>query len=201
MSGGALFVISAPSGCGKSTLIERLREGLDGLGFSVSHTTRAPRGEERDGEAYHFVSRERFEEMIADGSFAEWAEVHGNYYGTSLCSVEAARESGDVILDIDVQGAIQLKEKISDATLIFILPPSWDELGRRLRSRGLDSEDVISRRLNNAQGEVEKASHYEYVLINDDIDRAVEELKAIFIAGRNRSSAVERTRALLENAG
>lgn len=175
-----VFIISAPSGSGKSTLVNRLLASDKNLIFSVSYTTRAPRGAEVDGHQYHFISREEFEQRIANGEFLEHAEVFGNYYGTHREILERGRTEGkDVVLDIDVQGARQLKEKIPDAVSIFILAPSRDELAKRLRTRSEDSEEVIQRRLAGAAREIQDYRRYDYVLVNDDVDRASKGLQAI----------------------
>ena len=175
-----VFIISAPSGSGKSTLVNRLLASDKNLIFSVSYTTRAPRGAEVDGHQYHFISREEFEQRIAHGEFLEHAEVFGNYYGTHREILERGWTEGkDVVLDIDVQGARQLKEKIPDAVSIFILAPSRDELAKRLRARSEDSEEVIQRRLAGAAREIQDYRRYDYVLVNDDVDRASKGLQAI----------------------
>ncbi|MBE0616841.1 MAG: guanylate kinase [Proteobacteria bacterium] len=185
---GIPLVISAPSGAGKSTLVRELRRRVEGLEFSVSHTTRAPRAGEADGVEYHFVDRPAFEAMIERGAFAEWAEVHGNLYGTSLHALQERLAQGvDVILDIDVQGALQLAEKVPEALLVFVLPPSWDELRRRLRGRGSDEVAVVERRLANARGELGQALRYHYLVVNDHLDRAAEELTYIVCAERCRT--------------
>jgi guanylate kinase len=180
-----VFIISAPSGSGKSTLVNNLMARDPNLLFSVSYTTRAPRGQERDGEQYRFVSREAFEAMIANDEFLEHAEVFGNYYGTHeevLARGEA--EGRDVILDIDVQGARQLRRKIPDAISIFILAPSREELAKRLRARSEDSEETIARRLAGAAKEIEDYAQYDYVLVNEDVATASDLLHAIVKAER-----------------
>ncbi len=192
-----VFIISAPSGSGKSTLVNRLLASDKNLIFSVSYTTRAPRGAEVDGQQYRFITREEFEARIANGEFLEHAEVFGNYYGTHREILERGRTEGkDVVLDIDVQGARQLKEKIPDAVSIFILAPSRDELAKRLRARSEDSEEVIQRRLAGAAREIQDYRRYDYVLVNDDVDRASERLQAIVNAerGGQNGSSVESLR-------
>lgn len=186
MSRGNLFVISAPSGTGKSTILKRLLTEVPNLAFSVSHTTRAPRPGENNGQEYHFVDRPTFAGMRADQAFLEWAEVHGNLYGTSRTAIETQLAKGiDVFLDIDVQGAKQLRDcDHSDAIFLFIVPPSWSELERRLRGRGTDSEETVQLRLNNARHEMEDADRYDYLVINDRLDEAVEVLRAVIIAER-----------------
>lgn len=183
---GRLFVVSSPSGGGKSTLIQFAREALKPWGgpeFSVSHTTRSPRKGERNGREYHFVTADRFRQMVEANAFLEYAEVHGNYYGTSYAEVRRRlREGLDVILDIDVQGARQIFEKEPAAIGIFIAPPSFPELERRLRGRGLDPQAVVDRRLAAAWEEMQHYGAYPYVIINDEIDRAGTELVAVFLA-------------------
>jgi guanylate kinase len=180
-----VFIISAPSGSGKSTLVNRLMAADKNLIFSVSYTTRDPRGAEVDGQQYHFISRAEFEARIANGEFLEHAQVFDNYYGTHRGILERGRTEGrDVVLDIDVQGARQLKEKIPDAVSVFILAPSRDELAKRLRARSEDSEEVIRRRLAGAAQEIQDYRLYDYVLVNDDVDLASERLQAIVEAER-----------------
>jgi guanylate kinase len=187
-----VFIISAPSGSGKSTLVSRLLAELDGLTFSVSYTTRAPRGQEVDGKAYHFISRASFETRISAGEFLEHANVFGNYYGTHQSALELARDRGlDLVLDIDVQGAAQLKQRIPDAVSIFVLAPSREVLEHRLRSRGQDREEVVRRRLTDAAREIRQYDRYDYVLVNRDVGPAVETLKSIVRAERVRRIRVE----------
>ncbi len=189
MAQGIAFVISAPSGAGKSTLIRELRRRVQGLGFSVSHTSRPPRPGEVDGEDYHFVDRERFREMIAAGMFAEHAEVHGNLYGTSFGGVrDRLAEGQDLVLDIDVQGALQIVGAIREAVLIFVIPPCWGELRRRLETRGADAPEIIARRLENARAELTAAGNYHYVVVNEDLESAVRELGCIVTAERCRTA-------------
>lgn len=188
MSASRLFVVSAPSGAGKSTLIRALMERVPGLSFSISHTTRKPRPGEMDGVHYHFVAYEDFARMEREGRFLEWAEVHGNFYGTSFESVECLHAKGcDVVLDIDVQGAEAVRKKRPDSILIFILPPSVEELERRLTKRG-ETPDVMHRRLLNARREVEQADWFDYLIVNDDFNRAADELVAVVTAERLRAS-------------
>ncbi|MFA7348183.1 MAG: guanylate kinase [Desulfurivibrionaceae bacterium] len=186
MSRGNFFVISAPSGAGKSTILKKLLAEVDNLAFSVSHTTRAPRPGESNGREYHFVDRATFEGMRDNQAFLEWAEVHGNLYGTSRATIEAQQAQGiDVFLDIDVQGARQLREqRIQGAIFLFIAPPSWAELERRLRGRGTDPEETVQLRLSNARQEMEDAGRYDYLVINDQLDEAVDVLRAVVIAER-----------------
>ncbi len=188
---GILFIISAPSGSGKSTLVNQLRSLVSDIDFSVSYTTRAPRGSEQPGREYQYTSRGKFEEMMERGEFLEWAAVFGNYYGTACQSLIDAEAAGkDLLLDIDVQGASQVREKIPDAVSIFVLPPNPEELQARLRNRSLAEgsldEQEIARRLAKAKGEIENYHQYRYILINDILDYAVESLKAIVIAERAR---------------
>lgn len=182
-----VFIISAPSGSGKTTLVERLLWEIPGLHFSVSYTTRPPRGQERDGQDYFFVTREAFQAMIERQGLLEWAEVFGHYYGTARRFWEEAQErEEDLLLDIDVQGAAQVKAKIPDAVSIFILPPSRSELELRLRHRSQDSEEVIQKRLRDASREIQGYDRYEYVLINDFVDRSAAQLRAIVLTERWR---------------
>ena len=177
---GRLFVVAAPSGAGKSSLVKALLASDPRLGVSVSHTTRAPRGQERDGVEYHFVEMPQFEAMIAAGEFLEHALVHGNRYGTSRASVRRLLDAGrDVVFEIDWQGALQLKAQFPHAVLVFILPPSWDELERRLRGRGEDHPDVINERLQNARQEVAQASRFDFVIINGDFESALGQLREV----------------------
>ena len=188
----AVFVISAPSGSGKTTLLGGLLREIRRLHFSVSFTTRKPRGEEKDGTNYHFVTREEFERRIAADEFLEWAEVFGNYYGTHESELDRARQQGrDLVLDIDVQGARQLKEKIPDAVSIFILAPSRAELEKRLRSRDEDSEETIQRRLREAAEEIRNYGTYDYVLVNDDVESSIANLVSIVRAERVRRGRME----------
>ncbi len=189
MSRGNLFVISAPSGAGKSTILKKLLTKVGNLAFSVSHTTRAPRPGESNGREYPFVDRSTFEAMRADQAFLEWAEVHGNLYGTSRAAIEAQQAKGiDVFLDIDVQGARQLRDcGHPGAVFLFLAPPSWAELERRLRGRGTDPEETVQLRLHNARHEMEDADRYDYLVINDQLDEAVEVLRAVIIAERCKS--------------
>jgi guanylate kinase len=193
---GILFIISAPSGSGKSTLVSQLRTLVEGLDFSISYTTRAPRGSEEDGREYHFVTRQEFERMIAAGAFLEWAEVFGNYYGTAVSALQHAKDVGkDLLLDIDVQGAVQVMEKLPEAVSIFIIPPSPQVLELRLRSRSeaehVTSEDVIQKRLAEARNELKLMRDYKYALVNDVLDQAVIEFRAIVLCERGVRDGVQ----------
>jgi guanylate kinase len=187
-----VFIISAPSGSGKSTLVSRLLAGDAGLLFSVSYTTRKPRGAEVEGQNYRFVSREDFEAKLRRDEFLEWAQVFGNYYGTHRGILEEAVAKGkDLVLDIDVQGARQLKRQIPDAVTVFILAPSKQVLEQRLRARSEDRDDVIARRLRDAAEEIRNYKAYDYVLINKDLSEAEVTLSAIVRAERARRSRIE----------
>jgi guanylate kinase len=188
-----VFIVSAPSGSGKSTLVARLLAGVPGLMFSVSYTTRPPRGHEVDGQSYHFVTRQEFEAMLARDEFLECAQVFGNhYYGTHRGILESARDRGcDLVLDIDVQGARQLKERIPEAVTVFILPPSRQILEKRLRDRGEDRDDVIERRLREAAEEIRNYQAYDYVLINRDLAESDAVLSSIVHAERVRRTRIE----------
>ncbi|MGB9073411.1 MAG: guanylate kinase [Terriglobales bacterium] len=180
-----VYIVSAPSGSGKSTLVNELLKVAKHLDFSISYTTRAPRGSEQNGKEYFFVTKEEFEAMIAADEFLEHANVFGNYYGTARRFLHDAEAKGnDLLLDIDVQGAEQIKKKLPEAVSIFILPPDRDKLEWRLRHRGLDSEGVIRRRLDTARREIENYSKYEYILVNDRIEQSTDELRAIVLAER-----------------
>jgi guanylate kinase len=195
-----VFIISAPSGSGKSTLTHRLLAEIPDLRFSISYTTRAPRGQEIDGKDYFFITRDEFEGRVATGEFLEHAQVFGHYYGTHISELDrAAVENVDLILDIDVQGARQLKEKRPAAVSIFILPPSRQVLEERLRARSQDSEPVIERRLNEAAEEIRNYSLYDYVLVNREVEASVDTLKSIVKATRSRRDRMEREiRPILE---
>ena len=193
---GNIFVVAAPSGAGKSSLVKALMELDSGVQPSVSHTTRAPRGQEKHGREYFFVSQPEFDAMVAADAFIEWAHVHGQRYGTSKKAIEERIAQGaDVILEIDFQGAIQIRKTFANAVLIFILPPSWEELRSRLERRGEDSADVIAMRLENAAGEMSRAGEFDFVIINELFERALFDLKAIVHAQRLRYPAQRRRRA------
>jgi guanylate kinase len=191
---GILYIISAPSGAGKTSLCKEVIDILPNLRHSVSYTTRKPRLGEVHGRDYFFVAAEEFRQMVEDGEFAEWAEVHGNFYGTAVRTLEGYRANGvDVILDIDCQGARQLKERYRGGVFIFILPPSFAELRRRLDTRNSDSAEVIQRRLENAAGEIRESRWYDFIIVNDVFPKAVEELKAVLVAERCRAARVLET--------
>jgi guanylate kinase len=184
-----VYIISAPSGSGKSTLVNRLLKLLPELDFSISYTTRLPRGKEQNGKQYFFVAREHFEQMIRDDEFLEHADVFGNYYGTARRFLKEAQSKGhDLLLDIDVQGAAQIKQKLPDATSIFVLPPDRKTLEERLLKRGEDDPRVIQRRLEGASQEIKNYSKYDYILINDDLEKSSANLLAIVCSERLRKS-------------
>ncbi|HWP59051.1 MAG TPA: guanylate kinase [Candidatus Acidoferrales bacterium] len=190
---GVIFIVSAPSGAGKTTLVKALLKAVPDLTLSVSCTTRAPRPGEVDGKDYHFLTRERFIAMRDRGAFAEWAEVHGSLYGTPRVPLErTVRRGGDILLDIDVQGARQLRRRYRGAVSIFVLPPSWRELKLRLTRRGTDRSDEIRRRLESARRELREISRYDYFLLNRDIRESVGWLKAIVRAERLKVARVKK---------
>lgn len=193
---GNLFVVAAPSGTGKSSLVKALLELDSHVHPSISHTTRAPRGQEKHGREYLFASETEFDAMVASNAFVEWALVHGNRYGTSKKAIEERIAQGqDVILEIDFQGALQIKQAFANAVLIFILPPSWAELRSRLERRGEDSPEVIERRLANAALEMAQVKKFDFVIINELFERALFDLKAIAHAQRLKYAAQRRARA------
>ena len=192
---GNLFAVAAPSGTGKSSLVKALLELDSHLVVSVSHTTRKPRGQDQQGREYHFVDEPTFRKMIQDGQFVEWAEVHGNLYGTSRGAIEERITRGhDVLLEIDWQGALQIKRLFPNAVLIFMLPPTWDELLQRLERRGEDDAEVIDRRMANARIEVSQAKHFDFVIINALFETALFDLKAIVHSQRLKYAALKRAR-------
>ncbi|MBL0918060.1 MAG: guanylate kinase [Hydrogenophaga sp.] len=193
---GNLFVVAAPSGAGKSSLVKALMELDARVQPSISHTTRAPRGQEVHGREYYFVSQDTFDQMVLQGAFVEWAQVHGNRYGTSKQALEQRIKQGaDVVLEIDYQGAIQVKRIFPNAVLIFILPPSWEELRSRLERRAEDSADVIEVRLKNAATEMVHARDFDFVIINELFERALFDLKAIVHAQRLKYAAQRNARS------
>ncbi|OGD25795.1 MAG: guanylate kinase [Candidatus Aminicenantes bacterium RBG_19FT_COMBO_65_30] len=185
-----LFVVSGPSGCGKSTLIKKVRRSLGDLGFSVSHTTRPPRPSEKDGVDYHFVPEKTFERMVREERFVEHARVHGHLYGTSRAEVERKGRRGDVVLDIDVQGARQVRSRLPGAVLIFVMPPVAGELRRRLERRQEDNPEAVERRLRNARAEIRAYDEFDFVVVNDDLARAAADLKAVIVASRHKADAM-----------
>ena len=188
---GVLYVISAPSGAGKTTLCKEVIDLFPNLRHSVSFTTRGKRPGEVHGRDYFFVAQEEFQRMVAAGEFAEWAEVHGNWYGTSIGTLEECRSAGiDLLLDIDCQGARQLKDRYDGGVFIFILPPSHHELRRRLETRNTDHAEVIERRLQGAATEIRESRWYDYIIVNDQFSRAVEELKSVLVAEQCRTRRV-----------
>ena len=189
-----VYIVSAPSGSGKSTLVNELFKMVHNLDFSISYTTRPPRGSEKNGKEYFFVSQEEFEAMIAADEFLEHATVFGNYYGTAKRFLREAESRGhDLLLDIDVQGASQIKRRIPEAVRIFILPPDREKLEWRLRNRGLDTEEVIRRRLDTARREIENYEKYDYILVNNLLEQSADELKDIVLAERLLRSGREPT--------
>ena len=192
---GNLFVVAAPSGAGKSSLVSSLLEVDSHLVVAISHTTRSPRGQEQDGREYHFIDQAAFRSMIERGEFVEWAEVHGNLYGTSRGAIEARITGGqDVVLEIDWQGALQIKKQFPNAVLVFILPPSWEELLQRLHRRGEDRPEVIAQRMENARVEVSKAQFFDFVIINALFETALFDLKAIVHSQRLKYAAQLRSK-------
>ncbi len=193
---GNLFVVAAPSGAGKSSLVKALMELDSRVQPSVSHTTRSPRGQEKHGREYYFVSEDEFDAMVQAGAFVEWAHVHGRRYGTSRKAIEERIAQGsDVVLEIDWQGALQIRQLFSNAVLIFILPPSWDELRSRLERRGEDAPEIIELRLKNASEEMGQAKAFDFVIINELFERALFDLKAVVHAQRLKYAAQRRARA------
>lgn len=196
MSKGLLFVVSAPAGCGKDTILEQVLAKEDNVGYSVSATTRAPRPGEVDGTHYFFITRQRFEEMIANGEVLEYTEYCGNYYGTPRKGVEAMLAEGrDVVLKIEIEGAMNIKKLFPDCCLVFILPPSMRELERRLRKRGTEDEPTIMRRIAQAKNELDAAAGYDYFVVNDDLEDAVNDLCAVI---RGEKCRRERCLAMLD---
>jgi len=192
-----LYIVSAPSGSGKTTLLKRVMDYFPDIKFSISYTTRPPRPGERDGKDYYFISPQRFQQMVKEKAFAEWAEVLGNRYGTPLDSIREIRSQGiDLMLDIDSQGARQIKERFNGGVFIFILPPSLEALKQRLKARGGDEQEVIEFRVSKARDEMKQAVWYNYAVINDNFEEAVEQLKSIIIAERCRWERVLKRRSL-----
>jgi len=196
---GKLYVVSAPSGAGKTTLCNRLLGRFDTIGYSVSYTTRTPRHEETDTEDYYFVSKEKFKQMLENDEFLEWAQVHENYYGTSKSRVEEILEAGrDVLLDIDPKGARQLREKLDYGIYIFITAPSMKDLETRLINRRTESKEIMELRLRNAREEIQHFKEYDYVIVNSDINRATNELEAIYIAEHLKTENIDSIDDIME---
>ena len=190
-SEGLLYIVSAPSGTGKTTLLKRVMGYFPDIRFSISYTTRSPRPGERNGKDYHFISPQQFQQMVDKGAFAEWAEVLGNRYGTALDPIRESQSQGvDLILDIDSQGARQIKEHCNEGVFVFILPPSLEVLKHRLKTRKLDGQEVIRFRVAQARDEMEQARWYDYIIVNDRVEKAAEQLKSIIIAERCRRDRV-----------
>ncbi|MEJ2108526.1 MAG: guanylate kinase [Acidobacteriota bacterium] len=200
---GNLIIVSGPSGAGKSALVSGIMHKMSHIRFSVSFTTRAPRGTEKDGVEYYFVDRDSFQALIGEDAFLEWAEVHNNYYGTSRQFVDDLLQGGeDVILDIDVQGAKTIREKRPDTVSVFVMPPSYEVLKQRLERRSLDEGLVIQQRLNRACNEIRRFEEYDYLIINEDLDSSIEELEAIISGSRCRSaSRIEAAKSVLDTFG
>jgi guanylate kinase len=191
-SGPLLMIVSSPSGAGKTTLTSRLLAKITNLSFSVSHTTRKPRPGEQDGREYHFVSRQKFEELIGAHAFLEWAEVHGNFYGTARAEIERAAAARGIIFDVDHQGARQIKSAEPDAIAVFILPPNMRVLLERLRGRRSDDEQTVQRRYGVARTEIQHYGLFDYLLVNDDLERATDQLFAVFLAEECRRARLAR---------
>lgn len=184
---GQIFVFSAPSGTGKSTIAEALMERVEALAYSISHTSRRPRGSEQDGVDYHFATRSTFKEMIEQNAFLEWAEVHGHLYGTSLAVINAQISAGfDILMDVDVQGGRNIKKQFPESVLIFLLPPSLETLEDRLTTRGTDDPPVVKKRMAQAAKEIKSCSWYDYIVINDDLEKAISEAQSIIVSERCR---------------
>lgn len=190
---GLLFIISGPSGVGKGTIRKEISKMFPELKYSISANTRPPRPDEREGVDYYFITREKFKSMIRENKFAEWAVVHGEYKGTPLDFLIQQRKIGnDVILEIDVQGAQQIKEKFPEGIFIFIAPPSWEDLVKRLKKRGTETEDNLKKRLNDALEEIAQIENYDYIVINDQLEKAVKKVESIIIAERCRVTNFNR---------
>jgi len=186
---GNIYIFSGPSGAGKSSVIRELKKRIKGLGYSISHTSRAPRSNETDGVDYHFVDKESFQRMIDDGAFVEWAKVYDHLYGTSAAGLRSQTEKGqDVILDIDSQGAKNIRSFFNDSVLIYILPPSLETLAERLKARATDNAEVIENRTKRAIGDLKDCEWYDYLIINDDLERAVAEAEAVILSNRCSNS-------------
>jgi len=196
---GQLFVISGPSGAGKSSIVKALLDRTDGLVYSISHTSRMPRGREKNGIEYHFVDARTFSKMIEAGAFVEWAKVYDDFYGTSFSSLEGQTGSGlDVLLDVDSQGARNIRKHFEDSALIYVLPPSLEVLEERLKGRETDNDDVIKARMEKAAGDIENCRWYDYTIINDNLEKAITEAQSIVIAERCRTARQTAAQTLLE---
>ncbi len=187
-----LFVITGPSGCGKSTLVKQVLAEVEGVDFSISHTTRKKRDSEKEGKDYYFITKEEFKEMIKLDKLAEWAVVHGHYYGTSRKEIEKKGAEKDLLLDIDVQGAQQIKARFKKAIFVFVLPPGFQELKERLKKRGDESDEVIRGRLEEARREIRSYPEFDYVIINDKLDKAVKDLASIVVSARCRLASLQK---------
>lgn len=196
MKKGLLIVVSGPSGTGKGTVCGELLDSMPELAYSISATTRAPRAGEVDGKNYYFLTKERFEELIAEGGFLEYANVYGNYYGTPLIKIqERLAEGNDILLEIDTQGALEVMKKCPDGLFIFLLPPSLGELERRIRGRGSETEESLKKRLGNAKAEIAVGEKYKYVVVNDTVKKAVARIKSIIVA---EHALTEKNKELFE---
>ncbi len=191
MSEGLLIVVSGPSGVGKSTVVKEVMKRVEGLVFSISHTTRQPRGKEKNGREYYFISREEFKRMVENNEFVEWAEVYGNLYGTSRRELLLRRNEGDVLLDIDVQGAINIKKLFPESIRILLFPPSMEELLRRLKNRKDTPEEEIKKRVKVARWEISRYREFTHIVINDELERAVEDVSAIIRGERLRTERMK----------
>lgn len=199
MKKGLLIVVSGPSGTGKGTVCGELLDSMPELAYSISATTRAPRAGEVDGKNYYFLTKERFEELIAEGGFLEYANVYGNYYGTPLVKIqERLAEGNDILLEIDTQGALEVMKKCPDGLFIFLLPPSLGELERRIRGRGSETEESLKKRLGNAKAEIAIGEKYKYVVVNDTVKKAVARIKSIIVA---EHALTEKNKELFEELG
>jgi guanylate kinase len=200
---GCLFIVSGPSGSGKSAMVGSVLKSLPNLKFSISHTTRAPRGNERDGVEYHFVSKETFESLVRDNALIEWAQVYGNYYGTAKKSIDDLLAAGsDVVLDVDVQGAATIRNKRPDSVSVFIMPPSYQVLKDRLERRKLDKKYVIEQRLRISCNEITRYKDFDYLIINDELSRSTDELRAIILGSHCRMERrSESAKRILETFG
>lgn len=187
-----LFVITGPSGCGKSTLVKQVLTEVEGVDFSISHTTRKKRDAEKEGKDYYFITKEEFKEMIKMDKLAEWAVVHGHYYGTSRKEIEKKGAEKDLLLDIDVQGAQQIKARFKKAIFVFVLPPGFQELKERLKKRGDESDEMIRGRLEEARREIRSYPEFDYVIINDKLDKAVKDLASIVVSARCRLASLQK---------